>query len=126
MNSVSEWSKALAASPNDKTLLLAYADWLEEQGEQFQACEVRQRAGAGTLVYRLWHPSWGDQIYGEWIKLHHLKSHVRGKERRWRGKYHLEHSASEVDPKDLVVVIEWRARSTEVGRRPFSFDLEVT
>src|SRR4051794_15505911 len=31
MNSEAEWKKALKASPEDKTLLLAYGDWLEER-----------------------------------------------------------------------------------------------
>jgi uncharacterized protein (TIGR02996 family) len=123
MNSEKEWKVALAGSPDDNTLRLAYADWLEEQGEQLRACQVRQDAGAGTLVYSLWHPSWGDKRYGEWKQLAHLQSHVRPKSRS--GKYRRTHGSKEVPVGELVVVVEWRANPTEITRRAYSHEMVI-
>jgi uncharacterized protein (TIGR02996 family) len=123
MNSEAEWRAALAKSPGDNTVLLAYADWLEEQGEQLRACQVRQDAGAGTLVYSIWHPSWGDKRYGEWKHLAHLQSHVRPKSRS--GKYRRTRSIPEVPVDELVVIVEWRANPTEITRRSYSHSLVI-
>ena len=123
MNSEKEWRAALAKSPDDNTLRLAYADWLEEQGEQLRACRVRQDAGAGTLVYSLWHPSWGDKRYGEWKQLAHLQSHVRPKSRL--GLYRRTRGAAEVPVGELVVVVEWRANPTEITRRAYSHEMVI-
>jgi len=124
MNSEADWQKALKASPDDRTLLLAYGDWLEEQGETLRACHARQKAGAGSLVYSLWHPTWGDERVGEWDKLHHLKAHVQGKARRSR-QYRRRWGDTPVSVDELVLVIEWRAKPIEIDRRPFSRDVQV-
>ena len=117
MNSEEDWQKALKASPDDRTLLLAYGDWLEEQDEQLCACQVRQKAGAGTLVYSLWHPNWGDKRHGEWRKLQYLKTHVQGKT-RGSGQYRRRWGDKVVRADELVVVIEWRGcRSRSPGCR---------
>jgi uncharacterized protein (TIGR02996 family) len=123
MNSEAEWRKALKQSPDDKTLLLAYGDWLEEQGDQLKACQTREKAGAGTLVYSLWHPSWGEERGGEWRKLAHLKSHVRNSldaEGRYVKSYDLR-----VPVNELIVVIDWRALPIEITRRPYSHELRL-
>ena len=123
MNTEAEWRKALKASPDDDTLLLAYGDWLEEQGERLRACQTRQKAGAGSLVFSLWHPSWAER-HGEWDKLAHLKSHVRGMGGE-SGTYVRRFGDEPVPTAELVLVIEWRARPVEVERRPFSLDVRV-
>jgi uncharacterized protein (TIGR02996 family) len=123
MNSEREWKAALARSSDDNTLRLAYADWLEEQGEQLRACQVRQDAGAGTLVYSLWHPSWGNKRYGEWKQLAHLQSHVRPKGHL--GTYRRTYATPEVPVSELVVIVEWRANPTEITRLPYSHDLVI-
>lgn len=122
MNSEAEWRKALNASPEDRTLLMAYADWLEEQGEQFRACQVRQAAGGGTLVYSIWHPNWA-KPYGEWVQFSHLKSHVEPKSRSSR--YRRTHGSEPVPVTELVVVVEWRANPTEIMRQPYAPDLRL-
>jgi uncharacterized protein (TIGR02996 family) len=123
MNSEAEWRKALKKSPDDKTLLLAYGDWLEEQGELLRACQAREKAGTGTLVYSLWHPSWGEERGGEWRKLAHLKSHVRNSldgEGRYVRSFNVRVAVSE-----LIVIIEWRTRPVEIARRPYSPELRL-
>src|SRR5262245_40811696 len=122
MNSEAEWTKALKESPDDKALQLAYADWLEEQGEQVRACQVREAAGAGSLVYSLWHRSWGKK-HGEWPRLAHLKSHVI--QSGSGGKYRRKYDDKWVSMDELVVVVDWRANPVEIARRPFSRDLRL-
>ena len=124
MNSEAQWRAALAAAPEDNTLRLAYADWLEEQGEQLRACQVRQDAGAGTLVYSLWHPSWGTKRVGEWTKLQHLQSHVRPKSRLGWYRRTRTRSSKEVRVSELVVIVEWRANPVEITRRAYAPELE--
>jgi uncharacterized protein (TIGR02996 family) len=121
MNTEADWKKALKASPDDATLLLAYGDWLEEQGEQLRACQARQQAGAGKLIFSLWHPSWGDERVGEWDRLAYLKSHVRGKGDQYARKW----GDQPVPVEELVLIIEWRATPVEIGRRPFTADMKV-
>jgi uncharacterized protein (TIGR02996 family) len=124
MNSEAEWQKALKASPDDATVLLAYGDWLEEQGDQLGACQARQKAGVGELVFRLTHPRWGGELVGEFARLAYLKSHVRGR-RRSGVLYSRGRRDTPVPISELVVVIEWRVKPTEIARRPYSADLQV-
>jgi uncharacterized protein (TIGR02996 family) len=126
MNSDQEWNQALRESPEDSTLRLAYADWLEERGQRLEACKMRQQAGAGTLVFSLWHPQWGEKRVGEWTTLQHLKNHVHQKQRHnYRRPGHYEAHGQAVPAAELVVVIEWRAHAVEVDRRPYTREMQV-
>ncbi len=126
MNTEAEWKKALRKSPGDNTLLLAYADWLEENGDQLRACKARQDAGAGTLVYRLTHPSWGGELFGEFAKLLHLKQHINLKLLMRPTRLYARTPAEPgVNPDELTVVVEWVARPVEIARRPFTRDLQL-
>jgi uncharacterized protein (TIGR02996 family) len=120
-----EWQQALQASPDDKVLRLAYADWLEEQGQRLEACKVRQTAGAGTLVFSLWHPSWGDRRTGEWTNLQHLKSHVNQKHPVGGSPGRYRAFGKEVPVPELVVVIEWRANPSELARQKYDPNMTI-
>lgn len=126
MNSEAEWRRALKASPDDKTLLLAYGDWLEEQGELVRACQAREKAGAGNLIFRLYHPTWSDGPYGEFAQIHHVKTHVNHKRRQESPDEYRRNPADDPVPvAELVVVIEWRARPAEIARRQFTRDMRL-
>jgi uncharacterized protein (TIGR02996 family) len=132
MNTEAEWKKAIKkAAPGDRTVLLAYADWLEEKGEDLRAFQAREKAGAGTLVYRLTHPNWGGELVGEFARLHHLKQHINlkllmsSRSSAAMGKYRRAYDDTPVAVEELVVVIEWHAKPTEVARRPYSADLKI-
>src|SRR5262245_40104466 len=126
MNSESEWQQVLQQSPDDRTLLLAYGDWLEERGEPLKAFLARQRAGVGAVVLRLWHPSWGEELVGEFAKPADLHAHIRGKRRQYK-QYQRYEKGRALGPRvpfeELVVVFEWRAAPVEIERRPFSDEL---
>jgi uncharacterized protein (TIGR02996 family) len=114
MNSDSEWQKALKTTPDDNVLRLAYADWLEERGERLKALLNRQKAGAGTLIFSVWHPSWGEKRSNVWTVLSHLKSHIR---QHTSGRtYHGKHG--DVPLKELVVIVEWTAEVTRLAYHP--------
>jgi len=126
MNSAAEWQEALRKAPGDSVLRLAYADWLEERGRPLEACKVRQEAGAGTLIFSLWHPEWGEKRVGPWTSLVHLKNHVEGKQRsKYRNRDAYEAHGKAVPVAELVVVIEWRAHAVEVARRPYGAGLKL-
>jgi uncharacterized protein (TIGR02996 family) len=122
MNSESEWQQALQQSPDDRTLLLAYGDWLEERGEQLNAFLARQRAGAGKVVLLLWHPSWEDP-FGEFASPSELQAHLQSKKRQFK-QYQRVHRGPRVPFSELVVVFEWRANPVEIERRAVSEDLQ--
>lgn len=125
MNSEAEWRKAIRRSPDDATLWLAYADWLEEKGDLFHACQAREKGGRGRLVYRLTHPSWGGETVGEFAKLHHLKQHLYLKMPMSPEGYQRSYHDQPVPVGELQVVVEWVAQPIEVLRCPYSPDLKL-
>jgi uncharacterized protein (TIGR02996 family) len=125
MNSDEQWQEALRKAPDDRVPRLAYADWLEEQGRRLEACKQRQQAGAGTLVFSLWHPSWGERRVGEWTQLEHLKSHVNQKHPLGGSPGAYRAFRKDVPVSELVVVIEWRANATEIVRQPYRPEMSL-
>jgi uncharacterized protein (TIGR02996 family) len=123
MNSESQWQQVLQESPDDRTLLLAYGDWLEERGEQLKSFLARQRAGPGVVVLRLWHPSWGDDLFGEFATPAHLQEHIRSKRRQYK-QYQRVYQGPRVPFGELVVVFEWRATPVEIERRPLADEVQ--
>jgi uncharacterized protein (TIGR02996 family) len=123
MNSDAEWQQALSQSPDDRTLLLAYGDWLEERGELLEAFLARQRAGLGRVVLWLWHPSWGEERVGEFASPADLADHVRSKKRQFK-QYQRVYRGPRVPFEELVVVFEWRA-TAEIVRRPLPGVVQV-
>jgi uncharacterized protein (TIGR02996 family) len=116
MNSEVEWQQAIKQAANDPKILLAYADWIEQNGDQTKAYRVRERAGAGKLLYALSHPSWGEERFGGWAKLIYLISHVKQKPEASIGGYRRKAGEALVPISELVVVYEWRAKPIAIER----------
>jgi uncharacterized protein (TIGR02996 family) len=124
-----DWLKQLQGAPDDKGLLLAYADWLEEQGDLLEAFAQRESAGVGRRVYLLGCKSVPGHYLGPWQQLAHMRSHIRNKVRAVYGgprKYHFrvprgpgkrsEETAVRLD--ELFVLVRFEYTPVDVATMP--------
>jgi uncharacterized protein (TIGR02996 family) len=124
MNTDADWREAIERSPDDRSLLLAYGDWLEERGELLRAFRARQRAGAGKVVLCVWHPSWGQETVGDFAELQHLRLHVLMKT-QGRKAYQGPRGTKPVPADELVVAVTWRTSPLEIERHALTPELEI-